>query len=47
MACGSCASRNQKFTYKHTAADGKVSVYQSEVEAKAAVHRRGGSYTKQ
>lgn len=44
MACGSCAQRKGKFTYAHTDASGKVTVYSSEVEAKAAVVRRGGSY---
>lgn len=47
MPCGSCAQRQGKFTYAHTDKSGKVTVYQSEVEAKAAVHRRGGSYKKQ
>lgn len=47
MACGSCAQRQGKFVYVHTDKTGKVSSYSSEVEAKAAVHRRGGSYKKQ
>lgn len=47
MACGSCASASKNYTFAHTSKDGKVSVYQSEVEAKAAVARRGGSYKKQ
>lgn len=47
MACGACSSRSQNFTYAHTAKDGKVTVYKSETEAKAAVARRGGSYKKQ
>lgn len=44
MACGGCSKRQGKKTYKHTDKAGKVSVYSSEVEAKAAVARRGGSY---
>lgn len=47
MACGSCAQRNQKSTFAHTDKLGKITVYKSEVEAKAAVARRGGGYRKQ
>lgn len=44
MACGGCNSRRGIYTYTHTDKDGKVTTYGSEVEAKAAVARRGGSY---
>jgi hypothetical protein len=47
MACGACASKTSKTTYLHTAADGSKKVYSSEVEAKAAVARRGGAYKAQ
>lgn len=48
MACGVCASKNpKKASYVHTAKDGSKKVYSSEVEAKAAVARRGGSYKAQ
>lgn len=47
MACGGCATRQGKKTYKHTDANGKVQVYSSEVEARAAVARRGGTYVAQ
>jgi hypothetical protein len=47
MACGRCSSKAAKVTYVHTASNGTVTVYKSEVEAKAAVARRGGSYKTQ
>ena len=47
MACGKCASKGGKTTYVHTAKDGTKKTYSSEVEAKAAVARRGGSYKSQ
>lgn len=47
MGCGPCTSKTKKVTYLHTAADGKQSSYSSEIEAKAAVVRRGGSYKAQ
>jgi hypothetical protein len=47
MACGACASKNAKVTYLYTATNGTKTAYSTEVEAKAAVARRGGSYTKQ
>jgi hypothetical protein len=47
MACGSCASRNKKVTYLHTAADGTKKTYSSEAEAKAAKARKGGDYKAQ
>ena len=48
MACGKCASpKATKTTYTHTLPDGSKKAYSSEVEARAAVARRGGSYKKQ
>lgn len=47
MACGACAAKNKKITYLHTASNGTKTTYASEVEAKAAVARRGGSYKAQ
>ena len=47
MACGRCSSKTGKESFVHTASNGEVRVYTNEVEAKAAVARRGGSYTKQ
>lgn len=47
MACGSCGSRKKATTYLHTAADGTKKTYSSELEAKAAVARRGGTYKAQ
>lgn len=47
MACGACAQKTKTATYVHTASDGTVAVYKSEVEARAAVARRGGSYSAQ
>lgn len=44
MACGKCAAKTAKITYLYTAKDGTKTPYKSEVEAKAAVARRGGSY---
>jgi hypothetical protein len=45
MACGACASnKSGKTTYTHTLPDGTKKSYSSEVEAKAAVARKGGSY---
>lgn len=44
MACGGCAQRQGKKLYEHTDKNGKVTVYSSEVEAKAATARRGGKY---
>lgn len=44
MACGGCAQRQGKKTYEHTDKTGKVTVYSNEVEARAAVARRGGTY---
>lgn len=46
MACGGCAQRQGKFSYVVTDGSGKKTTYGSEIEAKAAVARRGGSYKK-
>jgi hypothetical protein len=46
MGCN-CAKKSGKTTYVHTASDGAVRVYSTEIEAKAAVARRGGSYSPQ
>lgn len=45
--CGACGSKTHKASYVHTAKDGTKKTYSSEVEAKAAVARRGGSYKAQ
>lgn len=45
--CGVCTSKSAKVTYVHTAKDGTKKTYSSEIEAKAAVARRGGSYKAQ
>lgn len=47
MACGACASNRTKESYLWTGADGSKKVMSSEVEAKAQVARKGGSYKKQ
>lgn len=47
MACGACASKTAKVTYVHTDGSGTKKTYSSEVEARAAVARKGGSYKKQ
>lgn len=47
MGCGPCTAKTKKTTYVHTAADGKKQTFSSEIEAKAAVVRRGGSYKAQ
>jgi hypothetical protein len=47
MACGTCADRrNSKTIYVHTSSSGVVKDFNTEVEAKAAVARTGGSYVK-
>lgn len=47
MACGTCSGgRTAKAVYVHTADDGTVKDFNTEVEAKAAVARKGGSYVK-
>lgn len=47
MACGSCGSKKSKTTYLHTASNGTKTTYNSEIEARAAVARKGGSYKAQ
>jgi hypothetical protein len=46
MACGSCGSKNRTYRYRYVSPTGKVTVYDKEVEAKAAKIRHGGSYSK-
>lgn len=46
MACGSCGQKNKNFKYRHTSSTGKTTWYDSEVQAKAAVIKYGGKYTK-
>lgn len=44
MACGACgSSKKAKQTWLHTASDGTKTTYSSEIEAKAAKARKGGS----
>lgn len=46
MACGACGSRKAaKQTYEHIAANGTKTAYSTETEARAAVARKGGTYT--
>lgn len=47
MACGSCASRTSRPVFVHTDPSGKKTSYASEVEARAAVARKGGNVSKQ
>jgi hypothetical protein len=47
MACGTCGSKKSNKTYVHTDASGNKTTYSSEIEARAAVARRGGSYKAQ
>lgn len=48
MACGACGSKREpKMTYVHTDSKGAKKTFASEVEARAAVARRGGSYKTQ
>ena len=47
MPCNCGTKQAAKVTYKATLGDGTVKVFSSEIEAKAAVARRGGSYQKQ
>lgn len=44
MACGACAAKNKRISYVVTDANGNKAAYSSEVEARAAVARKGGSY---
>ena len=46
MPCN-CASKNKTTTYLHTAPDGTKTVKSSEIEAKALVARKGGTYKAQ
>lgn len=46
MACGGCASRQRRAVFVHKDGSGKETSYASEVEARAAVARRGGTYSK-
>lgn len=43
MACA-CAKKAVRKTYVYTGPDGVTKAYSSEVEARAAVARKGGSY---
>lgn len=47
MACGGCAKRAGKLSYVHKDARGNETVYGNEYEARAAVARKGGTYTVQ
>jgi hypothetical protein len=47
MACGTCAKRQGRQTYLYTAPNGDKKVFSTEVEAKAAVARKGGTYRAQ
>lgn len=42
MGCNCGKSSQQKFEYRFTGPDGKVKVYTSEVQARAAQIRQGG-----
>lgn len=46
MACGSCGGRTGRAVFVHTDPSGKETSYSSEIEARAAVTRRGGNYKK-
>ena len=46
MGCNCGAKKSAAPSYVHTAKDGTVTAYKSESEAKVAVARRGGSYSK-
>ena len=47
MPCNCGTKRAAKETFKVTHADGSTKTVNSEIEARAAVARRGGSYKKQ
>lgn len=47
MACGACASSTKKVSYLWTGKDGSTKVLSSEVEARAQVARKGGTYKAQ
>ncbi|UOK18337.1 hypothetical protein SEA_BRUHMOMENT_20 [Arthrobacter phage BruhMoment] len=46
MACGSCASRTAPIKFEYTDKSGNKSIKTTEVEARAAVARTGGTYRK-
>lgn len=46
MGCNCGSQKTAPVTYTHKASDGTVTAYRTETEAKAAVLRRGGSYSK-
>lgn len=47
MGCNCGNKREGKITFKVTHADGTTKTVSSEIEAKASVARKGGSYQKQ
>jgi hypothetical protein len=47
MPCNCGTKKAAKETFKVTHADGSTKVVNSEIEARASVARRGGSYKKQ
>jgi hypothetical protein len=47
MGCNCGTKRAAKETFKVTYADGSTKTVNSEIEAKAAVARKGGTYKKQ
>ena len=47
MGCNCGSKREAKATYKVTHADGSTKTVNSEIEAKASVARKGGTYKKQ
>lgn len=44
MACG-CKSKGDNQKYKWTGSDGSTVTYDTELQAKAKVLRKGGTYT--
>jgi len=47
MGCNCGSKRAAKVTFKVTHADGTTKTVNSEIEAKAAVARKGGTYKQQ
>lgn len=47
MACGACSSRNSPSKFIVTTASGEKITKSTEVEARAEVARKGGTYIKQ
>jgi hypothetical protein len=45
MGCNCGGTKTANLTYVYTNAQGRTTVYRTEIEAKAAVLRNGGSYT--